>query len=159
MDKELLIQMVTKELLRRAEASSRSAKSARKASIEAPSKMESRYDSAKSEQDWLSHAFALAGAETRQDIEKIQTVDLRPSGTVRDGSVVTTETSDGNTERYFLLPGGAGVILQEESIQKDIAVIDPRSPIGSALMRKVAGDRCEIEAPGGVYSLTVVSVE
>ena len=158
MDKEQLIRELVAKLLEQSELSSRSSRVARQASIDAPSKMESRYDSTKSEQDWLSHAFALSSMETRKGVQEIQAVNLTPSVMVRIGSIVTVEKEGAQIERYFVLPAGSGKVLQEKSFHR-VTVVTPKSPVGLALMGRTAGGSCEVNTPRGFCRLTILSVD
>ncbi|MCL5411424.1 MAG: GreA/GreB family elongation factor [Patescibacteria group bacterium] len=163
MDKGELLAKVIVDLLKTADTFTNSSRSARQASIEAPSKMESRYDSTKSEQDWLSHELAVASNEIRQKIAAIREVDLSPSQTVREGSLVFvgTERDDGDKatkEGYFVLPSGSGVVIHEENFP-EVTVITPKSPMGKAIMGMSVGFCGEVKTPGGIQRVVIESVE
>ncbi len=159
MDKTHLVGELIVELLGRAKTFSGASGVARQASIVAPSKMESRYDSTKSEQDWLSHAFAVSSIETRKGIQDIQNTDLTPSEKTKNGSVVVAIIEEEEqSERYFILPSGSGVVLQKGTPEQ-VTVVTPKSPVGLALLGSTIGDHREVKTPGGLYHLIILSVE
>jgi transcription elongation factor GreA len=74
-----------------------------------------------------------------------------PQGTVAAGAVVGLRyEGDDDVERFLI-----GSI---EERREDVSVISPRSPLGQALMGRVAGDVVEYEAPGGTLKVDIVEV-
>ncbi|MCU1462763.1 MAG: GreA/GreB family elongation factor [Acidimicrobiales bacterium] len=72
-------------------------------------------------------------------------------GTVASGSVIEIRyEGDDDTERYLL-----GSI---EERHDELAVMSPGSPLGRALLGRVAGDTVEYEAPGGSLKVEIVTV-
>jgi transcription elongation factor GreA len=74
-------------------------------------------------------------------------------GTVRNGVVVALRyegDDEGDVQRYFV---GS---IEERS---DLPVASPNSPLGMALLGKVAGETVEYAAPGGTLRVTVVAVD
>lgn len=158
MNKSDLVKQVIKRLVRVAGSIEQSSKAARQESIDAPSKMESRYDSTKSEQDWLAQALATTSGKLRSQIEQFKTLDFSPSSKAQTGSVVTLHERKADREMYFLLPAGLGAVLITQDGQ-EVFVTTPDSPVGKAIMGSVAGDIRSIDAPSGVRQVTIDQVE
>lgn len=158
MDKKAVIEAVIASLVKAATSSERASKEARQASIEAPSKMESRYDSTKSEQDWLAHGLAIMSAQHKAAIQEIQTIDLTPRDHVRIGSLVTTEEDTGGmSEIYILLPSGTGTTVEVEG--KKVLVVTPESPMGKAVMGKDVEAWCKVFSPRGVRHIVIKAID
>ena len=154
-----LLNQVAQNILISAETLKRQTQETRKASIEAEGPMVTRYDTMKSEMDWLSHGLALATQEAREQLEELERLDLSPCILVKLGAIVKVDFSDteDQTKMYFVLSGGAGisVLLGEDELQ----VITPSSPLGQALMGKHSGDSFTVRTPRAQRDGVVRSVE
>jgi transcription elongation GreA/GreB family factor len=67
------------------------------------------------------------------------------------GSVVTVTDSDGDELRYFVAPA--------ENRVPGFLLASPSSPLGRALLGAKPGDDVTYQAPGGDFTVRVVSVE
>lgn len=158
MNKKAVIEAVIASLVKAATSSDRASKEARQASIEAPSKMESRYDSTKSEQDWLAHGLAIMSAQHKVAIREIQAIDPTPRDHVQIGSLVTIEEDTGGMpETYILLPSGIGTTVEVDG--KKVMVVTPESPMGKAVLGKDVEAWCEVVSPKGVRYIVITAVE
>ena len=85
-------------------------------------------------------------------VENCEIVDTEGSDVVMAGSIVgITYEGDDEVEKYLV-----GSI--EERVD-DLEVVSPGSPLGAALLGAKVGDVVGYEAPGGVLSVTVASID
>lgn len=148
-EKRILLNKVINNLTDELAALKKASEDARRASINAPSKMESRYDSMKFEQDMLSRNFSLKADELKEGIEKLKKFNLSVFEKVSLGSLVEIENiNQNNSEFYFILDFGSGITIESDNF-KNVRVISSNSPIGQILMDKKYGDMCKINIPNG----------
>lgn len=105
------------------------------------------YDAAKNEQ-------GLMEARIRKIEQILRTAEVRDSeigDTVDVGAVVTIRHPDGSEMEVFVAP--------PENKVPGYMLASPSSPLGGALMGASAGDDVEYEAPGGTFTVTVVSIK
>jgi transcription elongation factor GreA len=103
------------------------------------------YDAAKNEQ-------GLMEARIRKIEHTLQTSEVRKpkaGDTVDVGSVVAISRPDGTKMEVFVAP-------PENKVDKYV-LASPSSPLGGALLGATAGDEVDYEAPGGVFTVKVVS--
>jgi transcription elongation factor GreA len=84
----------------------------------------------------------LAQAEIVEDISKSDVVQI--------GTKVTLETSDNEKETYIVV-GRA----ESDPVEGKISY---ESPLGSALMGQAKGDKVDVEAPGGIFSVKILKI-
>jgi transcription elongation factor GreA len=105
------------------------------------------YDAAKNEQ-------GLMEARIRQLEHLLATAvvgEAEHTDEVVVGSVVTVTDSDGDELRYFVAPA--------ENRVPGFLLASPSSPLGRALLGAKPGDDVTYQAPGGDFTVRVVSVE
>jgi transcription elongation factor GreA len=105
------------------------------------------YDAAKNEQGMME-------ARIRQLEHLLATAvvgEAEHSDEVVVGSVVTVSDSDGDELRYFVAPA--------ENRAPGYLLASPSSPLGQALLGAKPGEDVTYRAPGGDFTVTVVSVE
>ena len=107
------------------------------------------YDAAREEQ--LSNEGKIAEIEY-----KIKNADIREEVTdnsyVHLGSVVTVYDDDMDETQVYTVVS----ITEVDVMNNKISV---ESPVGSALLRKKAGDKVTVECPNGNYTLKIISIE
>jgi transcription elongation factor GreA len=104
------------------------------------------YDAAKNEQ-------GLMEARIRQIESILHTAvvqEVQDGDTVTVGSVVELKREDGGEMRVF-------VATQENRVEGYV-LASPSSPLGAALLDARVGDTVSYEAPGGVFSVEIVSI-
>ncbi len=104
------------------------------------------YDAAKNEQ-------GLMEARIRKIQHLLQTAEVRePSGgdNVEVGSVVTVRRDDGGETDVFVAP--------PENKVDEYMLASPSSPLGGALLGARVGDKVSYEAPGGTFTVEVISL-
>ncbi len=104
------------------------------------------YDAAKDEQGLME-----ARIRTIQHLLRTAQVGPAPStDTVEIGSVATVRAADGTETEYF--------VASQENKVPGITLASPSSPLGAALLGSRVGETVDYEAPGGVFSLSIVAV-
>jgi transcription elongation factor GreA len=109
-------------------------------------KENSEYDSAKNDQ-------GLMEARIRQLNDLIENAivsEVRNTGAVEVGTVVTVTDDDGDEMEFFVAPAENKVV--------GIMLASPDSPLGSALLGKTPGEDATYEAPGGTFTYKVKSI-
>ncbi|MEE9297991.1 MAG: transcription elongation factor GreA [Acidimicrobiia bacterium] len=104
------------------------------------------YDAAKNEQ-------GLMEARIRKIQHLLQTAEIKePSDgdTVEIGSVVTVRREDGGETDVFVAP--------PENKVDEYMLASPSSPLGGALLGARVGDKVGYEAPGGTFTVEVISL-
>ncbi|MGB2964445.1 MAG: transcription elongation factor GreA [Anaerolineales bacterium] len=76
--------------------------------------------------------------------------DLSETDVVQIGTKVTIETSDNEKETYY-------VVGRAESDPME-GKISYESPLGSALMGHAKGDKVDVLAPGGVFTVKILKI-
>lgn len=104
------------------------------------------YDAAKNDQGLMESRirkleYVINTAEVRE---------VKDTGKVEIGSVVTVLDSDGDEMEYFVAP-------QENKIA-GLLLASPTSPLGAALLGADIGDEVAYEAPAGTFKVKVVSI-
>jgi transcription elongation factor GreA len=84
----------------------------------------------------------LAQAEIVDDVSKSDVVQI--------GTKVTLETSDNEKETYIVV-GRA----ESDPVEGKISY---ESPLGSALLGQAKGDKVDVQAPGGVFSVKILKI-
>lgn len=84
----------------------------------------------------------LAQAEIVDDLSKTDVVQI--------GTKVTIETTDKEKETYTVV-GRA----ESDPIESKISY---ESPLGSALMGQAKGDKVDVQAPGGVFTVKILKI-
>jgi transcription elongation factor GreA len=104
------------------------------------------YEAAKDEQ-------GLMEARIRQIQAILDTAEVRQAESgdeVTVGTVATVKREDGTEMEVF--------VANQENKVPGYLLASPSSPLGAALIGAKVGDTVEYEAPGGTFSISVVSV-
>ena len=104
------------------------------------------YDAAKNDQGLMESRIR----KLEHLINTAQVQDVKDTGKVEVGSVVTVIDSDGDEMDYFVAP-------QENKIA-GLLLASPTSPLGAALLGSDIGDEVAYEAPAGTFKVKVVSI-
>ena len=104
------------------------------------------YDAAKNDQGLMEArirrvTFLVDNSEVRE---------VKDTGNVEVGTVVTIVDSDGDEMEYFVAP-------QKNKIA-GMLLASPTSPLGSALLGAAVGDEVDYEAPAGTFAVKVTSI-
>jgi len=104
------------------------------------------YDAAKNEQGLMEARIR----KLRHTIENAEVRAASSDGTVEVGCVVVVEDSDGDKIEFFVAPA--------ENKVAGMVLASPNSPLGDALLGAKKGEKVSYQAPGGVFTYTVVSI-
>ncbi|HVL25869.1 MAG TPA: transcription elongation factor GreA [Thermomicrobiales bacterium] len=107
------------------------------------------YDVARQDQAMIEKRISDLDAMLR-NAEIVADAGTKPNGVVGVGSKVIVDF-DGDEERYTIV--GAIEAKPAEGL------ISNESPIGKELMGKRAGDRAEVQTPGGMTAVLIKAVE
>jgi transcription elongation factor GreA len=89
-------------------------------------------------------------------LEDSEVVSPAPDGVVGLGSIIVIVyegDSDGDAESYLIGH------VEEQPASKDVSVMSPSSPLGSALLGAKEGDMVSYEAPNGMLKVKVLSAK
>lgn len=149
MHKPQLLELITTTLGRNLDIAQRAAQTAYETATHEENVAENKYDTLGLEASYLATGQARRTEEIRQALLKYQGLVLRDYdevGGIQIGTLVTLENHRGESQRLFLGPDAAGLILMLDGQQ--ITVITPRAPLGMALLGKFEGDEVSITVGG-----------
>jgi len=89
-------------------------------------------------------------------LEDAEVVSPAPDGVVGLGSIIAIVyegDSDSDAEKYLIGH------VEEQPASKDVSVMSPSSPLGSALLGSKEGDMVSYEAPNGMLKVKVLSTK
>lgn len=120
---------------------------ARNTSIDAPGRMQSRYDTMGVESAWVADGLAKALNEKEMYIARLQTFQFNElSNNICLGSIIVISDGESSSlEYYFILPVASGYKLKERDIT--LTTITPLTPIGKVLIGKQVGEEIKIQFP------------
>jgi len=120
---------------------------------------DNKYDTTALEASYIAQGQANRAQEIRGALASYRALALRAfddDTPIRLSALVTLEDEVGRCKRFFLGPEAGGLKIPDND--GEIVVITPASPLGRALIGRVAGDEIE---PGGAErgrSFTIVAV-
>ncbi len=104
------------------------------------------YDVAKNDQGLMEARIR----QLKHILENAEVREIRDSGAVEVGSLVTVVDEDGDELEYFVAPS--------ENKVPGLLLASPDSPVGKALLGAKPDDEVSYQAPGGMFTLRVRSV-
>lgn len=160
MNKSKLLKQLMDTLEEKMSITNNSFKRAQKDAIEAPGRMESRYDSTKQESSYLANSFNRRSLEIDQDIKILESLSkstLQDTNVIEIGSVVRLkESGQTDDEWYIILPVGGGETLYDNSTE--IFVISPHSPLADCLLEKRKGDSIKLSFDRNSRKLEILEI-
>ena len=156
--KQTLIQKLIEQLTQNTKELDAYIEKERTGAIQAPGRMESRYDSEKQEASYRANTLMERKALIAQTIQTITeyTKDLpEKSDTIEIGALVTTQDTTRKKRTYFILPTAEGEPLQNPNTKEPILVLSPQSPIFPHIHKKKNGDTYEFNEK----TYTIVDVQ
>ncbi len=128
----LLLQLIEK-LKTDLENQQKSFESARQASIEAPGRMESRYDTMGIESAWVADGLSKSLDEKKSFIARLEAFRFNdPTDCVSVGSIVVLSSASSPTlEYFFILPVASGYKLRED--KETIVTITKQSFVNESM--------------------------
>ncbi len=138
------------------ETRSRAHRAAREAATHDEAKPENDKDTRALEQSYLARGEAMRVEELQSALNEVQSMPVRDFSSadpVGLGALVSVEEG-GGTQQLFIAPHGGGTRIAGGTIQ----VVTPKSPVGTALLGKCAGDECELVVAGKTRELAIIAV-
>lgn len=157
-NKAELIAAACAELTRRCEAMRESARQTRAGAVHEESRPENDKDTRGLEASYLARGQAARVEELEEAMTQLRFLILRPFGSddpIELSALVTLEV-DGATQHYFVVPAGGGLTVHVEGVE--VRLVTPSSPLGRALIEKVAGDAFELASRAGRREYEIVHV-
>ncbi len=132
-------------------------RAAREGATHEEAKPEHDKDTRAIEQSYLARGQAARIEELQDSVAAVAALPLRsfgPEDAIGLGALIALEEDTGGELHLWLAPGGGGTRLKGGA-----QVTTPKSPLGQALLGKVAGDEVEVPAAGQRRRLTILGVE
>ncbi|MEZ4363529.1 MAG: GreA/GreB family elongation factor [Kofleriaceae bacterium] len=148
------------ELLRALEHALEIARLAHHAAVEGATHEDARAENDKDtrglEQSYLARGHARRVAELEAGVAALEAMEwlaLEPDTPISLGALVSVEEGD-HLRTVLLAAHGGGLTLAG-----GVTVVTPGSPMGRALLGRVAGDECEVQIGAQPHDLTILTVE
>jgi transcription elongation GreA/GreB family factor len=141
MDKPAILQAIIEQLRADFEHRQNVSRKTRAAGSDSESKAENKYDTLSTEENYLADGLArqaLAAAQAAKALETLTLEDFGPTDPIDLGALVRVEFPDRTREWFLLAPAAGGT--EVEHAGETIVVLTPESPLGMALIGRVAGD-------------------
>ncbi len=150
--KEELVAVLAADLAAR----ERAHRAAREGATHEEAKPENDKDTRALEASYLARGEALRVEELRKGLEDVRAMPIRA---LADGEraalgALVVADEEGAASAFWLVPYGGGSRLANGEVQ----VVTPKSPLGRALLGKVAGDDCEVVVAGKTRTLSIAAV-
>ena len=159
MDKRALIQELIGVARGEIAVLERAARATREAATHEESKPENDKDTRAIEASYLAGAQADRVRDLSRVVNALEFLPLRAfSATDPISSAALVEIDvDGKRAHYFLAPQGGGLRVTIDGVA--IQVITPPSPVGRALLGRMAGEIVEVRTEGGVREYEIIAVK
>jgi transcription elongation GreA/GreB family factor len=156
-DKKALRDELARLIAADLETRERAHRAAREGATHEEARPENDKDTRALEQSYLARGEAARVEQLRAALAEVQAMPLRAFlGEERAalGALVTMD-EDGEELVIWLAPSGGGTRLADGRVQ----VVTPASPLGRAILGKVAGDDLSVAVGGRTRELSVVRVD
>ena len=155
-DKNQLLEKLAEQISGNADTMGDAAQNARQASIDAPGRNQTRYDSSKEEQGYLADGLNIRHAELCFGASMVKSTRLPMNpGKVVVGSLVKLN-ANGNSGHYFVLPYGGGQWIETE--EGEVTVVTPESPLYRAMEGRRAGETFRLNAAKRTIDYTITEI-
>ena len=130
---------IIKELAAELELVAKNIEKARQDAIDAPGRMQARYDTTKQESSYLFGAFTSRSQEIEESIDTIKNLNLAgPAAAIDVGSIVFLDLGEGQ-KIFWILPIGGGKSIKDEELG-EISVLNIDAPLFKVIHSKQSGD-------------------
>jgi hypothetical protein len=150
-DKTALLQEIIQKLETEIQALRGSFKEAKLTSIEAPGRMQSRYDTMGVEAAWVADGLAKSIEEKVEGTYRLKNINLPDSPErVSLGCVVGIGPDGGDIENvYFILPACGGMIITIPNSDLTVQTVMLQAPVARALIGKSIDDEVAVRKGRG----------
>lgn len=145
MDKNLLVEQLSKIIEEEIEVTVRAAQSAKEAATHEELVAENKYDTKGLEASYLAGAQARRSQELRSLLSELSILKIRnfeEDSPLSLSALVELTDDNSKLSYYFLVPSQGGYKLEQKGVT--IQCITPNAPLGKSLMGKVVGDEIEL---------------
>ncbi len=144
-DKQEVIDYITEVVETTLKQTKAAFERSRQDSIEAESRMQSRYDTQGIEAAYLADAFAMKIPNLKKQLYVISTLKIpNNNGTIGLCSIVGIKEMESNkASNYIIMPAGGGEEIKYKGIC--FTVLTPHAPRGFAMIGKQEGDTFKLE--------------
>jgi hypothetical protein len=155
-DKCKLLETVIREVQAETDRIQTGLAHAKHTQLEAPGRMQSRYDTMGVEAAWVADGLKKTLNEKVESLKYLSNYHFPASASrVVVGCLVGLGAKGGSVDDfYFILPAGGGISCKLGESGIDVSVISPQAPIAKLLMGKALHD----EVPGGPSGMTRVII-
>ena len=160
MTKEDIHRRLIDQLIKEWESITAAAKNSITTATNEAHRAESKYDTFSLESSYLARGQAKRVEELKYALERLQMLQLRQlhdTSPVQLGALVRLVSSDGEKRTLFFGPAAGGEQISADG--EEIVIVTAVSPLGRALLGKMAGDTFDIKIGNSTQTLRVVSVE
>ena len=157
-NKQKLIRAIIEKLRADLALYHKAAEFARAEATHEQSKAENKYDTRGLEASYLARGQSRQAAEITQAIAQFEKLALREftaDDPIETGALVKLQSGK-ETSMYFIGPRAGGTEITYEN--EEVLVITPESPLGSQLVGRTAGEKCELELGGRKQQFKIANV-
>jgi transcription elongation GreA/GreB family factor len=138
-------------------------RSAQEGATHAENRAEGDKDMRATESSYIARGQASRVLALREELARTEAVVLRAfteETPLALGALVTLEDEEGRESHHFLMPGGAGAMLEAALAGGTyaVSVVSSRSPLGTALVGSHQGEAVSIEVAGQNREWTISDV-
>lgn len=158
-EKQQLIQALLERLRGEYETLLAAQRATQEGATHEEAKPENDKDTRALEQTYLARGQATRVVQLRADLTQLERLRPRPyseDSKLGLSAIVELEDPDGAHQLYFLVPSGAGEVI--DSSRGLVKVVTPESPLGRALVGARLGDDIELQSPKGKRIMSLVAV-
>jgi hypothetical protein len=158
LNKEKLVSAIIEKLRADLALYHKAAGFARAEATHEQSKAENKYDTRGLEASYLARGQSRQAAEIAQAIAHFEKLAVRSfgQGDAIDTGAVLKLQSGKEASLYFIGPRAGGTEVSHEN--EEVLVITPESPLGSQLLGRKAGEKCELELGGRKQQFKIANV-
>ncbi len=158
-EKRVLLSRIAEQLAEELRTLVAAQRASQEGAVHEDSRAEGDKDMRATEASYLARGQAMRVAELETAhlrIQQVECVDFSSGSPIAVSALVTLR-AERATRVVFLLPAGAGIVVQHQG--QKIRVVTPASPLGGALIGAIAGDSIDVEVNDRTDEYDVVSVE
>ncbi len=138
MDKRQVMQQLEKMVREEIEKQKQAIEETRQAAIEAPGRMESRYDTTKVEMSWLADGLNRRLGEMQDMLYAVTALGAGQCQVVCHGALVSCLRGS-KKFHYLIVPGGSGRYVR--TAEGEVICVSPVAPICQAIMGLGVGEK------------------
>ena len=162
MNKEALLRMTIEKFRKEQHEMEKRLETVRQAAIDAPGAMQSHSDTTKSQMSRLAEEMAGSIVKKRETIRALESFSLeryeQSTDKVQVGSLVEVESQGDELERYIILPGGAGLELEDED-GINVLAVSPDSPLAGVLLGRRKGSQIKFQVGQKIRELKIMNID